>query len=438
MKKICIGALAAVMSSGALAAPGNLADGGQFSSGHVTGGFMLPLAQGNPSLLPQGMRADQNIRTNILDLPSLAVEIGEADNFVDRFEDIEDRVDAFNESGGTSEDPNALINDANAIFQDIADDGYATIDLFMPVPALPVLFRAFDGVFSLHADVAATAKAEVLFDTDLTGFEFDGNEITSDSAALISTGVFQRVGVGYGRELMPLAFGPMRGTLQVGGRLSIVRGSLSRAVAALDSDDEEDAFDRIEDNYDRNEESSTGVALDAGVAFVADDFHLGFTLRNLLPPKFDFGPLGVDCGSLSGGDQIDCEAEAELVDLGLLERNRSFRQDPQAMIEGAYRFGETGLSAYGSLELNSVDNIAGDKYQFLSAGVSYEGPWWAPNIRGGFRQNLAGSKISSLTAGITLFRVLNIDALFGLESAEFDDSSLPRNVGVRVGFSMPL
>lgn len=435
MRKHFFAALAACASGSALAAPGNLADGGQFSSGHVTAGFMLPLAQGNPGLLPQSLRSDQNIRTNILDLPSLAVEIGESDNFVERFEDIEDRIDA---GVSNQQEAEQLRDDAEAVFADIARDGYATIDLFMPVPALPVVFRAFDGVISLHADVAASVNASVI-DAGFRIVEDNGSfDVETDSAALLRSGIFQRVGVGYGRSLMDWRLGSFIGELQAGGRISLIRGDLSQVVGAIDSDDEEDAFDRIEDNYDRNEESSTGVALDAGVAFVADQFHLGLTLRNLLPPEFDFGPLGVDCGSLSGGDRADCELEAELGAQGLLDLNRSFRQETQGMIEAMYAVGETGLRVFGSLETNSVENIAGDDYQFLSAGLSYEGPWWAPNMRAGLKQNLAGSKITSLTAGITLFRVLNIDALYALDSTKVDGSSAPRNAGVRIGFSLPL
>lgn len=435
MRKHIYAMLAVCASSGALAAPGNLADGGQFSSGHVTAGFMLPLAQGNPGLLPQGLRSDQNIRTNILDLPSLAAEIGESDNFVERFEDIEDRIDA---GVNNQQEAEQLRDDAEEVFADIARDGYATIDLFMPVPALPVLFRAFDGVVSLHADIAASVNASVI-DAGFEVVENNGNfDVETDSAALLRSGIFQRVGVGYGRQVMPLRVGPFAGELQAGGRLSIIRGNLSQVVGAIDSDDEEDAFDRLEDNYDRNEESSTGVALDAGVAFVAEQFHLGLTLRNLLPPEFDFGPLGVDCASLSGGDQADCNLEADLGAQGLLDLNRSFKQETQGMIEAMYAIGDTGLRVFGSLETNSVENIAGDDYQFLSAGLSYEGPWWAPNLRAGLKQNLAGSEITSLTAGITLFRVLNIDALYALDSTEIDGSSAPRNAGVRIGFSLPL
>jgi len=430
-----VGLLALCVAGAAGAAPGNLADGGQFSSGHVSAGFMLPLAQGNPSLLSQNLREEQNIRTNILDLPSVSAEVGESDNFVERFEDIEDRIDA---GVNSQQEAETLRDDAEAVFADIARDGYATVNAFMPVPALPVLFRAFEGVVSVHADVAASINVNVID----AGFEVaernGGFDVETDSAALLRTGLFQRLAVGYGRELMPLQVGPFNGTLQVGGRLSLIRGGLSQVVAALDTDEEEDAFDRVEDNYDRNEKTSTGIALDAGVAFVAERFHVGLTLRNLIPPEFDFGPLGVDCGSLSGGEQADCNGEVTLIDRGLLARKRSFRQDAQGMLEAMYAIGDTGVRVFGSLETNSVNNIAGDDYQFFSLGLSYEGPWWAPNLRGGLKQNLAGSKISSLTAGFTLLRVLNIDALYAMDSTEIDGSSVPRNVGVRIGFSLPL
>lgn len=436
MRRITTAIALLSVSGAALAAPGNLADGGQFSTGHATGGFSLPLVQGNPAMLPQGLGSEQRFRASVIDLPSIAAEIGDADNFIDRFEEVEDRIDA-----GFADEAEArafIENVAEPVFADIARDGYATIDVFMPVPVLPVIFRGFGGVFSLHADVAASINASVI-DAGFDVIENNGMvDIETQSAALVKSGIFQRVAIGHGRPLMPLQVGPFSGTLQVGGRLSIIRGDLSQVVAGIDSEDDngDSAFDRVEDNYDRNENSSTGVALDAGVSFVAEGFHVGLSIRNLLPPEFDFGPLGV-CANLTGTDATDCQLEADLGALGLLDLNPSFRQETQGFIEAMYSVGDSGLRVFGSLETNAVENIAGDKYQFLSTGVSFEGPWWAPNLRAGIRQNLAGSKITSLTSGVTLFRVFNLDVLYALESTKIDDSSVPRNVGVRIGFSLP-
>lgn len=436
MKRVIL--IAAVAACGAAhAAPGNLADSGHFSTGHSTVGHLAAPVRGNPALLTRSLRPEQRVRTNIFDLPSVSVEIGKADDFIDRFEAIEDRIDqGFN---SIAEAEAFIENEARPVFADIAREGFATIDAQMPLPALPVSFRALDGVFSVHADAYLSARASVINADDFRVVEDNGDfDIETDSAALARVGIFQRIAVGYGRELMPLQVGHLRGQLHVGGRFSLIRGQLSQVVAGIASaDDGDDAFDRIEDNFDRNERSSVGVGVDVGGAFVMRDFHLGLTLRNLIPPGFNFGRLG-DCGNLDGTDLQDCQLEARLGDAGLLDLNRKFRQSPQGMVEALYHFPDVGIALFGSLELNHVPNLAGDRYQFLQAGAAFDGPWWAPSLRAGLRQNLVGSSITSLNAGLTLFRVFNLDVLYGLSSARHDGSSYPRALGVRLGFSMPL
>ncbi len=74
--------------------------------------------------------------------------------------------------------------------------------------------------------------------------------------------------------------------------------SLSKQVIGLLNIDEgEELGDVISDDYDGNQVSSTAMGIDLGLIWEADNYHLGFTWRNINEPEFDFGTLGEDCNN---------------------------------------------------------------------------------------------------------------------------------------------
>src|SRR5690606_41687238 len=57
-----------------------------------------------------------------------------------------------------------------------------------------------------------------------------------------------------------------------------------------------------------------------------------------------------------------------------------------------------------------------------------------PNARIGIRKNLAGSELTYLNLGTTLFGVANLDLGYSLDSTEIDGSSTPRGLAISFGF----
>lgn len=433
-------AVASLISGTAVAAPGLLTNGGQFATGGVTTGRALPGLQSNPALLPLTLKSDQRFRMGLFELPAVGLEVGPVDNFTDDL----DRVEELLEQPFTSEqEAQAAIDELNPILVEIGDSAYVNLDLSLPVPALPVVFRAGLGVFSVHADVSGSARIDVLddplrIDRAAPGPCSDTNacEIVSDSSVYLRSGAFARVGVGYGQPLMNLPLLGREGALHVGGRVSVIQGQMSQQVARLDSDEEDSAFDRAGDNYDLNEKTSTGVSADIGVSWVSEGLHAGLLLRNLLAPSFDFGPIGIDCGNKpTPTEQADCETAAGFADE--IDLTGKFTMDPQAMAEVVYTVPGTELRLLGSVELNKVEHVGGDDFQNLYVGLNYEGPWWLPGARVGYQSNLAGEKLSAVTAGLTLFGAVNLDVLYGLDSVDFEGDSLPRSAAFRLGFALP-
>ncbi len=422
-----------LMVGAAQAAPGLLQNGGQFSTGGVTTGRAMPSAEGNAALLPLTLKPDQRFRVSALELPSIGVEFGSVDNFIDLVEDIEDFLDAVDAGQFTDPDERAeQIAFFNGRLPELGDNAYVTLDAYMPIPVVPVTFRAFDGVVSVHLDLAASARASFL-DAPLID---TGDDVTTDSAMFIRAGQFIRGSVGYGRTLFSRNLFGLDGAVNVGGRLHVMQGKMSQVVAALDDDGEEDgAFDRIGDEFDALTESSTAVGLDVSAAFVSDGLHVGFNLKNLIAPSFDVPNVREGCERLNAPGyctRIDADGLFSGID-----RLGNYKMDPQATVEAVFTVPNTQLRLVSSLDLNSIENVGGDDYQNLYLGMIYEGPWYFPNARIGYQSNLSGNKVDALTAGFTLFGVFNLDALYGLDDVTFDGDKVPRAAAIRLGFAVP-
>lgn len=430
--------LLALGTSAAVALPGNLPAGTQISSGAVSLQSALPSLGHNPALLGRMLKDGQSLALNGFRLPAVALEIGdvEGSDWVDELDQLEDRLDAL-EDNPSEEEAQAIVNDFDDLLVRVASQARVGLDLSMPVPALPVVFRAFDGVMAVNLEVAGALDGRVLS----TGVQIDPNDntdVVTDTSVYARAGTFAQLAAAYSRPIMPLPLGPFAGELQAGARLKLIQGALGRVVARVEDDgnDEDSAFDRAGDNYDQNEKTTTTVGLDVGVGYIADGFTAGLTLRNLIPAEFDYATLGENCASLpEGGERADCEGAADLIGKGLLKRDERFKLELQPMIETSYAFGDSGLSLFGSLDLTAADNLAGTEYQWLHLGLAYAGPWWAPEMRLAYRSNIANGGVDVFAVGLNLFRFLSIEAFQATDSAEFDGDKYPRSAGVSIGFS---
>ena len=441
MKKLVLTSCLLGAASMAQAVPGVLGTGTNLTTGGVSIDGTPPSTSSNPALLKQSL-GDRSLALQGFRLPSIGVEIGDVNNFVDRLDDLEADIEAAEADGDVSfAEETQLITEYGDLLVEIGDNANLTVDIAMPIPTLPVVFSAFGGVMALHVGGAASVEMDII-DGPIVVNNVD-DTVETNSAVYLRSGVFYELAVDYGRDIVPLQLGAFDGAISVGGRLKVIQGSLSRQLALLDDDSEDEtAFDRAGDNYDLNEESSTAVGADIGVGFVAEGLSLGLTLRNLIPAKFDFAEIGVNCGQLSAGTQRDdCFASAQFVDgyrvgsvfyEGEVPASESFELEPQLSLESSYVIGK-GFTVFSTLDLNKVENIAGNDYQWLNAGVNYAGPWWIPALRLGWRSNLAGSKLDVVSLGLNLFNIVNIEAFQALDSVDYDGDSAPRSAGVSIG-----
>ena len=62
--------------------------------------------------------------------------------------------------------------------------------------------------------------------------------------------------------------------------------------------------------------------------------------------------------------------------------------------------------------------------------------WWAPNLRFGFRENLAGTRRRYAAIGATLFNVVNLDIASAFDQVEIDGQDLPQGLMLSLGFQI--
>lgn len=456
---VAAGLAAGLVAGAASATTGYLQHAGANLSGSTSRSLGLGVLTANPAAPQYVLRDDQNWRVGYLYLPNIGYEFGPVDNFVDDIERFEDELERLEDDPNTTQqEAQDFVDEFNGVLSRIGDAAYVNIDVQQQVPALPAVFRAWGGTVTLDAAVELRAQVRIL-DAPLriedstsggacTGASVDC-DVETDSAGYIQTGQFTRLSAGYSRQIPLDAKAiswvpwPADATFTAGARVNLIQGKLARAIALLDDDDggnnnDEDSFDRLEDNYEDNEETSIGFGVDVGMLIGLGDFYAGATIYNLIPPSFDFGDIGVNCGQFAdAGRQNDCNVAAGFE--GDIALSADHSEDFRLNVEGGYNFPGTAWEVAGSLDLNKTESVVGDDFQWLTLSGSYDPEsWWVPGLVLGYKANLAGSELSYATFGLNLFSFLGINLSYGLESATIDGSSSPRSAAIAIGFERPL
>ncbi|MEN8720931.1 MAG: conjugal transfer protein TraF [Oceanococcaceae bacterium] len=456
MRRI-FGAVLLVSSCVVGATPGPVHQGAGTSLGTVLGSA-VPGIRHNPASGAVALRNGQRFRASILSVVNLSLEAGPVDSFIERIEDLEGCLD---EDQATCRDAagNPLLNDRPGIDLDEADrlkiafdellvdigrDAYVIIGAQLQLPSTPMLFRAFGGVMGVDIHGSGLANVSVL--DDPLRYNPLTETIDTRTAAYLKTARFINVGLSWSRpveipieRVIPGMY--TRGDFYLGGRLTLLNGTLAKVIAAIDSEDDngDSAFDRAEDAYEDAEESSTNVALDVGLQWVHEGMQAGVTLRNINNPSFDFGAVGVDCdrAGLGMGARQDCLVAASFADR--IDLRESFEMNPQLTVDADIPLGRPDIRLAGSWDLNAANSPVGDEYQWLSVGLRYvPSNWLIPGVRVGYRSNLSGTGIDSFGLGLTLFGYFHLDASQSSDSVVVDGDKLPRAASVSLRFEAPL
>ena len=460
MKRLLSASIVAAFCSHAAATPVYHPPGPNLTYGAVSNGQTLMSDINNPAagaLAP--LKEGDKVRFGVLSSIGTGVEYGAIDNLFDDLDAIAadfdfsnafSSIDNINTAAAVTE-VNTRINDINDLLTNIENDGYGKAFISGHIPLMPMIISSdtlggsltFDFNFSGVARVSAIADT-VAFDLaaaqnfiatningtntatfgDVTVNVNNGNvtySLTNDSVVrLKAAGVFE-AGFGYSRNV----YSANSGNLLVGIRGKYYQVTLYQDVEKVE--DETDTENLFEDFDYKDGETSSNFGVDVGLLWAGDNYRLGATFANVNEPEFDYNAIDPAKLAIINDPRISALLSEKLV----------YTMESQLTIEGAMHTSNQKWVFGAAYDVNEVKGPTGDEYQWATASAAYiTKSWIIPGIRLGYRVNQAGSELSYLTGGITLFKYLNLDGAYGLEEVVIDGSTLPRSFMVNLGLEL--
>jgi hypothetical protein len=239
--------------------------------------------------------------------------------------------------------------------------------------------------------------------------------LDNDSTLITKASKTTEISLGYSRQ----ALASPGGQLFLGAEAKYFGLELSRVgVRFGDITDSEELFEIIQDSSFR---SDHGLGLDAGLLWVTDRYQLGASLTNINEPVFEYETL-----------DYTNYANAELV--ARLSQDRIYRMERQLKLEASFFPLNSRWGINLGLDANPAEDPMGDEFQWLtlSGGLSTRFAW-LPDLRFGYRRNLAGSELQYLGFGATVLKWINIDLAVEMDRVTVDGDTLPRGVLLSTG-----
>ncbi|MCG5528890.1 MULTISPECIES: conjugal transfer protein TraF [Halorhodospira] len=380
--------------------------------------------------------SERGVRMGVFSL-GLSYEVGDVSDFGDDFEDLggefdelEQKLEAVDEDTDIDEledDLQTLETNINEILDRIADDGYLTAGVtgqFVPFP-FETTQDALRGSLLVDLEYSARGHLSVLRGEDLdldVGSQQEAEEALEELdgfGGYIRSAITRTFTLGYGTTV----YDNPHGLLFAGAQLKHHQVELSRMTVGFD----DDAGSKLSDEFGENSQTDSDFGVDLGVMWVGDWYRAGASIANLVEPTFDYPAVE---------DEATYDQATER---GEIDPDEYYRMERQLNLEGAVHTADGRWLLGGSLDLNAADGPfadgSDDAYQWLTVGGAYRPPHAAlPGWRLGYRQNLAGSEIGYITGGVTLFRVLTLDAAMSTETVDSVPRAFMFNAGVGVRF----
>lgn len=374
-------------------------------------------------------KGDTRFRMGLI-TAGVGYEVGDVDNFVDDLDLIIDKVDTMTPQEAqavANNDPGNLLEQFNNILPTASQDGYFNTTVGGHVPLTPLLVAAdfLGGALSLDASVGMQARVGVLDDAVIyfdggTPVDYTDDDLDAgDTSLYVKGALVTELALGYSRQLIKNS----DGGLYAGVRAKWLSVELGRDNILVDSPATEDLDTALED-FDENTVESSAGTLDLGLIWASTHYQAGLTVMNATSPSFDFPD------SSTFTDAPNCGARATLAAQNRCTEalgDTTYKMDAQMRLEGALHSESRSWLVTLAYDVNAVENPVGDDQQWMVAAVAFQPESWIiPAIRAGYRKNMAGTELSYATFGLSLFKGLNLDVAYGLESTEVDGSETPR------------
>ncbi|WP_114416405.1 conjugal transfer protein TraF [Marinospirillum perlucidum] len=282
------------------------------------------------------------------------------------------------------------------------------------------------------------ASSDTLVEAAATGDLITETSINTNAGIDGRMAAVGHFALGYGTRLSNwLDMNTDYGELEIGTRVNLYSVQTARTFISLQaeanssingSEEEEDTFEKASEDFTDNTEQGVGVGLDLGFLWHANNYQAGITFYNLNEPEFDYPDLSDYLGqeALTALQGLESSGKTQVAESVALTRH--------AVLEGAVYSSSRNWMLQGSYTLGTATNFVGDEFQTMQIAAGYfPKAWWAPGLRAGYSQNLVGSELSKVHAGLTLFGLLHLDAAVGLESSSFEGSDIPRYASFSMG-----
>lgn len=420
------------MAAGTTAiAPGTLSTTGPTLDHHA-----LFAATHNPAMADLMVRPGESWRTNYFVGLGTNFEIGDANDFLDKLEEL---VDILDDPSLATDSVQETLDEFNGVLESVGEQGYLKNSTRLYLPGLPLYFnpKGMEGTWFVEAAVDTQWRLNII--DDELSFDDQNQSFQTGSAAYLKSGIQQRISVGYGREIFSeLSLNGKGGRFLAGLTVNLYQLELSKQLYLLQEldGDSNNVQDVAEDQYNDHLVSTTNFGIDAGLVWDANWYRLGLTLSDINSPEFEYGSVGVNCDHLTEDTsrRSNCESSIETVINGRIAANEVHTKHASARVDGTV-FPLSNLSVSGSMELAPYDDIVGMENQWASVSTSYTPKnMFIPAVRVGLHQNLAGSELTSYALGLTFFKVLSLDVSASSETVEHEGTEAPRRFSFSLSF----
>lgn len=293
---------------------------------------------------------------------------------------------------------------AVGIFEDIDFDIDQASEEIAKIPDFketdPVQVLDLSGGITLYYE-PATGKARV--------------KIDNDSLLLVKTAVVNKINLAYSAK----AYSNDNGALYWGMKPTLYNVGLTNVGVAIgDITNSEEIIQRIKTS---DYEYSAGFDVDLGVTWAAKNYQVGASLLNAFESEYNFPELSRNIFKSQNVIQK-------------LDYHRQFVLERQLRLDAAIFTEDRHWSLNMEVDANKVADPMRDNFQWLNVSGHYASDgWWLPSVRVGFSKNLAGSKLSYASAGITAFKFLDIDISSTLDTVRLKDQKFVRGLNVTLG-----
>ncbi len=338
-----------------------------------------------------------------------------------------------------------VVAPVNSLTNTLQQDGNASVYFGGHVPFTPFVIskKKLGGSFVLDANVSAIANGTFIADpfADITTAEVAAirsggtyTPPTNDSTLLVKAAMVSELGLGYSRSILTSAVGDptvgemtsdklKAGELTAGVRLKYYQVKLANKAQRQQSTTAGGAQSTLKASQTYS--SSSGVGLDVGTLWTSRRYRVGAWVSNLNKPSFKY-------------NAVDLTGYTNAGVISQLSGTTTYEMKPQLQLEGAVFSESQNWVINGGLDANAVKDAVGRDFQWATLSAAYAtNSWWIPGARVGYRSNRAGSKLSYITGGLTLFKALSLDAALSTNKVtDNSGKSIPRSAMLNLNVQM--